>query len=1113
MNEKQKNYIRSNHKSLPPPELAKRLNVPEKAVQREIQNMGLTKKEGTRAFKTGIYEPYQLTQLDWLLTTLVFLFSLGLYVFTMSPGICAGDSGELTSAVFFLGNAHSPGYPLYCVAGKFFMNILPFLGRAVYRLNFFSAFGGALTVTGAFILILKLLARVLSKEDQELRTKSASSIWLFSRIPALAAALFLLFSDELWAQSTISEVYTLNSMFIPVFLLLLLRWDEMLIQKPAIRETGRFYWNPASKTIYALIFLYAFSLGDHHIMLGVTLPLFFFIIQRYIKGKNLNIIIWSGSLAYFSFLAAFIIGMDSLPAIVSGFTKLVFIGAMATLLVTLLLSDYKIFAIFAVAALFAGLGFLLYVYLPIRGKAYAPLHWGIPTTWERFQNVVLRKQYQGFAQQNPWDFMFSIQQIAIWIKWRIHEFTLPVLLLIIPGIALLHKKDKKWSLFTLSFLLYYDFGLLKFNNFRFTPRDEFFAEVFWIPSYFVTAIWIGFGVLFFVEQTIKYIHSLERSEGEKRLTWISLGLLGLSLAGPALNLVTDKAEFLFTYSWQISLVLLALGGLLFVYINNLKNREANPPSLAPKAVLAGSLLLTLLTFNANFADNNLRHNYANDNYGLNMLSTLDKGAILFTEGGDNQVFSLLYHHLVEHLRPDCRIWDQKGNVFEGLYGDLMRITQKQLTENQLLGDFSQWATGRPIYYTWKDHNRLNTLNQRYYTTPGTKSINYTWKQDGRMVNYNKTWELTKPQAPRTFENTGILYRIVPADQTYVPRIEYWDYYKFDWQRYPKEAVHWDYLAREIIANYNFQLGDRHLKLSDQFRQAASAGKQSFRGVTSRNYAEKIQEHEDLGFKYYLDSTVYGFDMVAIHFNFAIFIEQRAIQYIRQNNIPKALELYDQAIEKYQNAINVDRKEVRAYNNLAAAWQKKANIDPAHELEYLAEARAVYQKVLDKILPNYTPARQGLDQVESRLKFPFTNVQTREAAYRANKRDKAAIDSLLEAYMGRMDIQAATSLLEEVTRNTFPNDWKYLNYLASFYGQMRNIERTLYYLQQLARLQPNNPSVWYQVGEIYFQQKKYDLAEQAYNRVLATGSANPQFGQIVNNAQNKLIQIQSLRPRP
>ncbi len=101
-------------------------------------------------------------------------------------------------------------------------------------------------------------------------------------------------------------------------------------------------------------------------------------------------------------------------------------------------------------------------------------------------------------------------------------------------------------------------------------------------------------------------------------------------------------------------------------------------------------------------DNSL--NWVNYNYGKNFLMGMEPNSIFMTEGGDNQVFSLLYFALVENKRPDVDFFDQKGNVFPRLYGDILNTSARELSLVQDIRDFQLYSTDRPVYVTWRRAN-------------------------------------------------------------------------------------------------------------------------------------------------------------------------------------------------------------------------------------------------------------------------------------------------------------------------------------------------------------------------------------------------------------------------
>lgn len=179
--------------------------------------------------------------------TLVFLGIFGLFLFTMAPTLTVGDSGEFCASSVILGVPHSPGYPLYCLLGKFFTLIIPFADYA-YRVNVMSAFFGALTVTLVFIF----LKRNLGKHQGTAGALNGRAMGA-----ALGGALFLAFTLCFWRTSVQSEVFTLSSFFAALCVLLL----DASAEKPALFATASFVFGLScgnQQTIVLILPLFAF---------------------------------------------------------------------------------------------------------------------------------------------------------------------------------------------------------------------------------------------------------------------------------------------------------------------------------------------------------------------------------------------------------------------------------------------------------------------------------------------------------------------------------------------------------------------------------------------------------------------------------------------------------------------------------------------------------------------------------------------------------------------------------------------------------------------------------------------------------------------------------------
>jgi len=124
------------------------------------------------------------------------LVAFGFYYATACRHILIGDSGELALAATTLGIAHPPGYPLFTLLGRLFIEILPF-----FRAVFAAGLVNILAAAGAVVAIYFILSRYLS-------------IW-----SAAILSLLLALAAPVWAETTGFEVYSLNLLLISLTLL------------------------------------------------------------------------------------------------------------------------------------------------------------------------------------------------------------------------------------------------------------------------------------------------------------------------------------------------------------------------------------------------------------------------------------------------------------------------------------------------------------------------------------------------------------------------------------------------------------------------------------------------------------------------------------------------------------------------------------------------------------------------------------------------------------------------------------------------------------------------------------------------------------------------------
>ncbi len=172
-------------------------------------------------------------------------------------------------------------------------------------------------------------------------------------------------------------------------------------------------------------------------------------------------------------------------------------------------------------------------------------------------------------------------------------------------------------------------------------------------------------------------------------------------------------------------------------------------------------ILVILTYFQNYKYNDNSKDWLNHDYCLNLMKSVTTNTVLMTEGGDNQVFGIAYFQMVEFKRPDVVAYDQKGNVFKRIYGDLRYINP---------------AIIQPRFDV-VDYNIVNGKEPFYISELGTKGepsfIPYEFKGQLGKKNIYMTWtgkELWK-YGDYYFKQYGMMHRVNEARYFIVDKLK------------------------------------------------------------------------------------------------------------------------------------------------------------------------------------------------------------------------------------------------------------------------------------------------------------------------------------------------------
>lgn len=186
----------------------------------------------------------RLSNPDAAFVAFLFLASLLLHILTAARTVTFSDSGDFLMAVWSVGNCHGPGYPLYLMTVKVFTLIFPF-GSLAFRASLYSGIFASLSICLIYWIVYRLSR---------------------SRLGGVVAALAYSFSYTFWYQSVIPETYSLNTFFIALLIVLILRWERLL------KEGNRI---SADNTLALFAFCYGLALANHLTVIFL-LPAFVF---------------------------------------------------------------------------------------------------------------------------------------------------------------------------------------------------------------------------------------------------------------------------------------------------------------------------------------------------------------------------------------------------------------------------------------------------------------------------------------------------------------------------------------------------------------------------------------------------------------------------------------------------------------------------------------------------------------------------------------------------------------------------------------------------------------------------------------------------------------------
>lgn len=437
---------------------------------------------------------------DWISFGLTFLVTLTVYTLTLAPTVTLEDSGELIVASDYLGVPHPPGYPIWSLltwAFQWVFHKVTYHGypNPAWGVNFFSAFSGALACAVLALLVSRSGLQLLHGLKKETEVLGEKTERLFCCVAGISGGLLLAFSQGMWSQSVIAEVYALNILFQTAVLLFLYRW----MVEPE---------NP--KPLFLMAFTFGLGLTNHQTLIFMGLAVALAVFLRHIRLAR--------DFAAVGIFYVIMVGLNKVMAGDPQYAKWCWTSGPASIgfwfwtvyalvvpVLGLFLPNGKTVCA-TYLLMFMGLSF--YLYMPFSSDQNPPINWGYPRTWEGFMHAITRGQYERVTLASVFSPVF-LEQIGAYLRDLRAQFFGPVALLaILPFVFIIRvgRKNRDWLFTTLVAFVGVGILFIVLQNPKLDIQTLFIARVQYIQSHAIYALWLGYGLLLlmaFLETKVK----------------------------------------------------------------------------------------------------------------------------------------------------------------------------------------------------------------------------------------------------------------------------------------------------------------------------------------------------------------------------------------------------------------------------------------------------------------------------------------------------------------------------------------------------------------------------------------------------------------------------------
>jgi hypothetical protein len=430
--------------------------------------------------------PPLFRKIDWITLCIAFGVVWVVYFCTLAPQVTLEDSGELTTASYWAGIPHPPGYPFWTIYTWLWTVLVPFKNVA-WRVALAEGSTAAMAC-GVLALMVSRGSSMLMEGIEELKGMTGKWESAICLICGVTAGLLLGFGSSMWKESVvINRISPFGVPWLMLVLVSMMRWIYAPHQRRYL-YTAMFFLGICT-TIHQTLILSIMGIEIGVAACDIELGRDLFL---------LNSIGWI--LGCIGMAAHMLPGMSGATDMVRAIFHTIGIVSTAAA-VWMVIKTARIFTRWKPILLMALLGFCgaaFYFYEPLAGMTDPPMEWGYPRTVAGFIEALTRGQYN---KVDPTDIFHDFHRfvVELWMlvtgvadaySWVYMFFGLLPLFFLFK----MQKRERAWIITVAA--IYPFLGVLLSIFLSPTPdrQSSDLVKTFFIASHTIVAIMIGYGM-------------------------------------------------------------------------------------------------------------------------------------------------------------------------------------------------------------------------------------------------------------------------------------------------------------------------------------------------------------------------------------------------------------------------------------------------------------------------------------------------------------------------------------------------------------------------------------------------------------------------------------------